>query len=363
MRVQLRVDDLGVSVEIEPSARLGQQQRQQGLQRLAHLQVQSGAARVELALYPAVQGVPALPQADRAGQGGCAAARRHQLHAVELALGKKGQHRRGVIGRAIGQPQQQARLGGQRCPAAAQARGVQAVVAAEGGVQAALAAKAAQAGHLGHWQRGVGQQLLGAQQAPGLQVLQGRYAQLRLKNTAQVAVADAQPLGQLGHAGRGRAGQWRGIKQLRRLHGQDAGCVLGGPGCSTKQEAVAAGGELGPTAQAGPEASAFSLGRMREKTTVVAARRAHPADRAAVDAGRADAGEETAIKTRVTGQQGAVAGLAVGARGCFDHAGHAGHDTCRLHAGRCCSGRFRTCGSQRVGPYNLQLKITTRQGP
>ena len=60
---------------------------------------------------------------------------------------------------------------------AAQLRGVESVVFGKGGVEAAHAGKAAGQCHLGHGHGAVRQQLLGHEQAPRLQVLQGRDAQ------------------------------------------------------------------------------------------------------------------------------------------------------------------------------------------
>ena len=63
----------------------------------------------------------------------------------------------------------------------------------ERGVEPAHAAKAAGLRHLGDGQGRVGEQLFGSQQFAGLQVLQGRDTQARLKKAAQVPVTHTEP--------------------------------------------------------------------------------------------------------------------------------------------------------------------------
>ncbi len=67
----------------------------------------------------------------------------------------------------------------------------------KGRVEAPHAGEAAAEGDQRHGQVGVGQQLFGGQQAPGLQVLQRRDAEMRFEDAPQMPVADA-------HAGRQR---------------------------------------------------------------------------------------------------------------------------------------------------------------
>ena len=71
-------------------------------------------------------------------------------------------------------------------------------------VKAAHAVKAAGQRHVLHRHARVGQQLLGRQQAAGLQILQWRHPQVRFKNTPQMPVAYPQPHRYLGHAGQVR---------------------------------------------------------------------------------------------------------------------------------------------------------------
>ncbi len=85
------------------------------------------------------------------------------------------------------------RLGRRRAAIGAQPRRWHAVALGEGRIEAPQAAEAAGQRHLRDRQCAVGQQLLGEQQAPRLQVLQGRDAMLGEEDAAQVALADAQP--------------------------------------------------------------------------------------------------------------------------------------------------------------------------
>ena len=132
----------------------------------------------------------------------CAAAcvrRVDRLDAGQRALREEAQHAGDVVGRPVGQAQRRAapvrraapaRLS--RCVAAQRAR-AQPVALGERRVEAAQAGKAAGQRHLRHRQRGVGEQLLGQQQAPRGQVVDRRHAMRGEEDAAQVAVGDAQP--------------------------------------------------------------------------------------------------------------------------------------------------------------------------
>jgi len=61
------------------------------------------------------------------------------------------------------------------------------------GVEAAHTLKAAHQGNLGDRQAGIGQQLLGSVQTPGLQILQRRHTEMGFKNAPDMALADAKP--------------------------------------------------------------------------------------------------------------------------------------------------------------------------
>ena len=97
----------------------------------------------------------------------------HLLDTGQLPPCEEGQQGLQVQRWAIGQAQ----AGGLRCLAAcpAQLRGVEAVALGKGGVEAAQALEAAGQRHLRHWQRRVGEQLLGQQQALCRQVVQRRH--------------------------------------------------------------------------------------------------------------------------------------------------------------------------------------------
>src|ERR1035437_96289 len=67
--------------------------------------------------------------------------------------------------------------------------------------------------------------------------------------------------------------------------------------------------KLRTATQARPKAIPFRLRRVGKKTAVLALRGAHPADRAAIDAGGGYTGEKAAVKTRVLCLESKVAGV------------------------------------------------------
>ena len=195
------------------------------------------------------------------------------------------------------------------------------VAAGERRVEAAQAVEAAGQRDLRDRQRRVGQQLLGQQQPPRLQVLQRRNAVLGDEDAAQVAVGDAEAPGQLGDTAV-LAARRRVVDRLRRLARQRLRGVHHGPWQPRSRR------DLGAAFQARPEGRGLGLGRRREEATVAAHRRAHAADRAAVDAGRRDADEQLAVEARIAGDDGLVGGVGIegyrcagraarGARGCI----------------------------------------------
>ena len=165
----------------------------------------------------------------------------------------------------------------------------------KGGVETAQAGEAAGQGDLADGQRRVGEHLLGCQQFAREQVLQRRDAQAVFKNTAQMAVAHAQTRGEPRHRGAAFDGPGpvlRVVQPLRGLLHEDVARVLGGPVPLQRCEFRTA-------TQAGPEARLFGLGRVLEEAAVLAPRRAHAADRPAIDASGGDRGKEPAIKPGV----------------------------------------------------------------
>ena len=94
-------------------------------------------------------------------------------------------------------------------------------------------------------------------------------------------------------------------EQAHGLADQDAGGILHRPGQRLRRH-------LGPAAQAGAKTRALGLGRQREEAAVFPPGRAHGADRAAIDAGGGDAGEELPVKARVPRLQGEVAAVVGG---------------------------------------------------
>ena len=124
----------------------------------------------------------------------------------------------------------------------------------------------------------------------------------------------------------------RRAKAPRRRSGPDRRPT--GPGCrrhsrrpprSARRQARAvrayridrsmARGELGPAAQARPEAVAFRQGRIREEAAAIATRTAGRADRTTINAGRRHTDKEQAVKTSVSSSQRTVADLVVNVHG------------------------------------------------
>jgi hypothetical protein len=257
-----------------------------------------------------------------------------ELDGADAALAEESQHGLHVVGRAVAQPHGRAfaDLAAALRALAPQLRGVELVVLDKGGVEAAHAGEAADQRHLRDRQVGVGQQLLGGVQPVRLQILHGRDAELRLEDAPHVAVAHAQPGGELLDRGRFFGPDFGLVEQARGLVRQDVGGVLDGPHHRMRRQ-------FGPAAQAGAEAGVLGLRRMVEETAVLALGCFHAADRPAVDAGRGHAGEKAAVETRVPRLQGEVA-VVVGKRG-----GFAVHGEMIRRWPVLSTSRFRTCPS------------------
>ena len=110
----------------------------------------------------------------------------NKLDPVNRAFMGKGQQGRRIVGRPKTEFDGAALAIGPSTGAAQLGR-VQFVMRDKRGIETAHAAKSAGHGDLRHGQLGIGQQLLGAQQAAGLQVLQGRHAKLCFKNSSHVS--------------------------------------------------------------------------------------------------------------------------------------------------------------------------------
>ena len=118
----------------------------------------------------------------------------HGLVPGQLPVGEKGQYGCNVHG---GAPLQQDRTRRHRricglLGVPSQGGGLKAVSATEHLIESPHAAKAAGQCNLRHGQRRVGQQLLGSQQAAGLQVLQGGNAQPCAEQAAKMPIGDPQ---------------------------------------------------------------------------------------------------------------------------------------------------------------------------
>ena len=112
----------------------------------------------------------------------------------------------------------------------AQARWTQPVIAHKRGIKTPQTGKTSHVGDVSYRQLCVGQQLLGGQQAAGLQVLQRRDTKLRLKNTSQMAVAHTQARRQFGSAGGIGSPRVRLVQQAGGLQAQRAAGILNRPG-------------------------------------------------------------------------------------------------------------------------------------
>ena len=144
------------------------------------------------------------------------------------------------------------------------------------------------------------QELLGEQHAPRLGDGDGRGAEVLLEQPAQLPAADAQPLGQRLDAGLVLVQRALGDQRERAAHGIGRAAPEG-----------KVGRDLGPAAQAGPEARLLRRGGRGEEPAVLEFRRARRADRPAVDAGRGHAHEHPAIEAGIVALEGAVVGLAI----------------------------------------------------
>jgi hypothetical protein len=171
---------------------------------------------------------------------------------------------------------------------------------AENLVEAAHAAEARGQRHLGHRQAGVVQQLLGEQHAPRLGDGDGRGAEMVLEQPPELAATDAQPLGQYLDIG---------IAAVERTLGdQGQGAVYRVGGAAPEGEV---GRDLGPAAQAGPEARLLRRSGRGEEAAVLELGRARGADRPAIDAGRGAADEDVAVEASIVALESAVVGPVV----------------------------------------------------
>ena len=189
--VQHLVDGLRIGIQIKHRTHPANHQRQNFAQRIAYLQHQLTARGVKLGQQPADVGFRARFNAKSPSCPCTVCMSSYKFSSIDGTLVHERQHRVHVIRWPI--PELHGRalpVGGRARPA--QLRGVEPVVRHKRRVEPAHAGKAAGQGNLGDGQVGVGQQLLGIQQAARLQILQGRHAKRRLENAAQMAVAHAQ---------------------------------------------------------------------------------------------------------------------------------------------------------------------------
>ena len=211
------------------------------------------------------------------------------------------QHRRPIVRRVIAQQQRDlaARPGrhvfGARAPQCARRAAEQRLKRL---VEAADAAEAGGEGDLGHRQLGLVDELLGQQHAAGLRDGDRRGAEMLLEQPPQMALADAEPLGE--------SIERRLVERAELDQRQRARHGVGGaaPGAEI-------GRGLGPAAQAGAEAGFLCRGGGRKEGHILFARRARRADRPAIDAGRLHAGEEPAVEARIALRDGAIAGIVI----------------------------------------------------
>ena len=337
--VQNAVDGRRVGVQIEPGAHPADHQGQHLAQRITHAQHDLATWRVKLGQQPARMDFATRFNAKCPSSPRGMGVIRYKFNSIYGALAYEGQHRPHVIRRP--KPE----LDGDalrvrptaRIARAAQLGRVQFVVRHKGRVEAPQARIPAAQRHLGDGQVGVGQQLLGGEQAARLQILQRRHAKLRLENTPHMAVAHPHALAEFFDRGRRIPPALGLVQHPRRLVRQHGAGILRRPARSLRRQ-------LGPAAQARAKTGAFSLRGVVEETAVRLLGRFDLADRAAVNAGGRDPREKAAVKACVARRQRAVTGVGVrsaaGVEGLQGFNG--GHG---IIIGRCrlLTSRFRTC--------------------
>ncbi len=141
-------------------------------------------------------------------------------------------------------------------------------------------------------------QLLGQQHAAGLGDRDRRGAQVLAEQAPQLALADAEALGQGVDVG---LVECAGLDQAQRAGDGVRGAAPGGE----------IGRGFGTAAQARPVAGFLGAGGREVEGDVLGFRRAGRADRTAIDAGGLDAYEQASVEPGVAGGDGAVAGVGV----------------------------------------------------
>jgi hypothetical protein len=153
----------------------------------------------------------------------------------------------------------------------------------------------------------VGEQRLGVQQAARLQVLQRCHAVFGGKDAAQMAVAHAQAFGR-SHERRGLALSVEHVDRVQQAGGLacQRGRRIHHRPCQT-----AARRHFGAALQARAKALRLGLCGAVEEAAVLAPRRAHAADRPAVNAGAGDADEQPAVEAGVAGFECEISSVVV----------------------------------------------------
>ena len=158
-------------------------------------------------------------------------------------------------------------------------------------VEPAHAGKAAGEGHLGHRPRGLSEQLLGEQQAPREQQLNGRNAELVLHDSPNLPRAELELAGNRLEA--------RFLVELPFRESLDN--QLRNPLRIVHRRVSRR--KLWPAAQTRAEARLLGLLSRIIESAIGCLWRLHPAHRPAVDAGRGDADEEHAVEPRIVRRQ------------------------------------------------------------
>ena len=349
--VQTFVDGLWVGIDVKPCPHAGHHVGQHGVQRIAHLHLNPAARGVKCGVNPAGVGHTAHAQGQRSGEAGGVGVWCGLFQPRDLAGGEELHHGGHVIGGAVRQCEPKAgalRIDLGRGDVAAQSAGVELVVLRKHRIEAPYAGEPAQSGDLLNRKLRVREPMFRTEQAAGLQVLKRRDTEAGLKNSAHMAVTDAQAVGQPLNARRRIAPALGRVQPLRGLTGQDVGGVLNGPSPFGR-----AGGNFRPAPQTGPKPGTFGLSCQTEKTTVLPLGRTHAAYGSAINAGRGDAGEKRAVKPRVFCFQSQVAGVVLGGGGGL---AHGLHDRRVSNPNPSPSSRFRTCPCA-SGPLQSPQKI------
>jgi hypothetical protein len=168
----------------------------------------------------------------------------------------------------------------------------------EGFVEAADAAESRSESDFGHRQARLMDKLLGEQDAPRLRYRNRRCAEVLAEQPAKLPLPETEAAGQGVHVIFVERAEFDQAERARHR-------VRGAAPCAH------VGRSLGAAAQARAKAGLLRGGRSGKEHHIARKRRPRRTHRAAIDAGRLDAGEEAAVKAGVAVNECAVAGVVI----------------------------------------------------